>query len=156
MTPDVTEHIKELAAPLAEEKGLFLVDIELKTNAGNELWVLVDSEEQGVNLDECAEISRELGFLIDAHELLEKKYMLNVSSPGLSRPLSDIRQYVKNIGRVVKVRYAGDEKTQKVTGVLSNFENNRLTVTETVGKNKEVEHTIGFDDVIEAKIVPQI
>ena len=155
MTPDITNQIKELAAPLAEERGLFVVDIELKTGSGNELWVYLDGEDRGVNLDECAEISRELGFVIDAHELLESKYRLNVSSPGLSRPLSDYRQYPKNIGRTIKLRYRYENETKKVKGVLENASNEKLTVIETEGK-ESVEHAISMESIIEAKIVPQI
>ncbi len=155
ITPDITNQIKELAAPLAEERGLFVVDIELKTGSGNEVWVYLDGEDRGVNLDECADISRELGFVIEAHELLESKYRLNVSSPGLSRPLSDFRQYPKNKGRLIKLRYKGEDETKKVKGILENATQKELTVIETEGK-KSIEHTILMDSVIEAKIVPQI
>lgn len=155
MNPDITDQVKELASPLAEEKGLFLVDIELKTGSGNELWIYLDGEDRGVNLDECAEISRELGFLIDAHELLDTKFRLNVSSPGLSRPLSDSRQYVKNVGRVIKLRYREDSETKKVTGLLETFNDGTLSVLEDLGKEKQY-HSIKFDSIIEAKIVPQI
>ncbi len=155
MTPDIIEQIKELAAPLAEERGLFVVDIEHKTGSGNELWVYLDGEDRGVNLDECAELSRELGFLIEAHELLESKYRLNVSSPGLSRPLSDFRQYPKNAGRVIKLRYKDGEETKKVKGKLENATQEKLIVIETEGK-KSIEHIIPLEMVLEAKIVPQI
>ena len=155
MNPDITQHIKELAAPLAEEKGLFLVDVELKTGSGTELWIYLDGEDRGVNLDECADISRELGFLIDAHELLENKYRLNVSSPGLSRPLSDYRQYKKNIGRVLKVRFSGPEQTIKVTGTLERVADEHILVVEEDGKTKN-EYEISISSILEAKIVPQI
>ena len=155
MTPDITNQIKELAAPLAEERGLFVVDIELKTGSGNELWVYLDGEERGVNLDECAEISRELGFVIDAHEIIESKYRLNVSSPGLSRPLSDFRQYPKNTGRMIKLRFKEGDETKKVRGTLEDATQEKLTVIETEGK-KSVEHIVPIESVIEAKIVPQI
>ncbi|MCG8373104.1 MAG: ribosome maturation factor RimP [Balneolales bacterium] len=154
MTPDITQTVKELAIPLAEEKELFLVDVELKTGSGNELWVYLDGEEKGVNLDECADISRELGFLIDAHELIDGKYRLNVSSPGLSRPLMDERQYPKNVGRTIKLRYKGNEETKKVTGKLSRIDGELLVVEETQGK-KVVEVQVPFPSIIEAKIVPQ-
>lgn len=155
MTPDITTQIKELAAPLAEERGLSLVDIELKSGGGTELWVYLDAEDRGVNLDECAEISRELGFLVDAHELLDSKYRLNVSSPGLSRPLSDLKQYPKNVGRVLKLRYKSGDEVKKIVAQLEAVDANELTVTITEGK-KEVTEKIAFESVIEAKVIPQI
>ncbi|MBO6792278.1 MAG: ribosome maturation factor [Balneolaceae bacterium] len=155
MTPDITTQIKELAAPLAEERGLFLVDIELKSGGGTELWVYLDAEDRGVNLDECADISRELGFLIDAHELLDSKYRLNVSSPGLSRPLSDIRQYPKNVGRMLKLRYRTNGDVNKNVAQLKAVDANELTVIITEGK-EEITEKIAFESVIEAKVIPQI
>lgn len=153
MNPDITSTIKELALPLAEEKGLFLVDVELKTGGGTEIWVYLDGEDRGVNLDECADISRELGFLIDAHELFDNKYRLNVSSPGLSRPLTDIRQYRKNTERTVKVRYwKTDEDVEKLQGIITG-------VTEAavmVAKNEKDQTEIPFESIIEAKIIPVI
>lgn len=154
MTPDITQKIKELTIPLAEEKGLFLVDVELKTGSGNELWVYLDGEDRGISLDECADISRELGFLIDAHELFAGKYSLNVSSPGLSRPLSDPRQYHKNVGRVIKVRYSDQDATKKISGELIQVTDGNIIVAESEGKTKK-EQSIEFSSIIEAKIIPQ-
>ncbi|RNC80115.1 MAG: ribosome maturation factor [Balneola sp.] len=152
MTPDVTETIKELASPLAEEKELFLVDVELKTGSGTEVWVYLDGEDKAVNIDECAEISRELGFLIDAHELLGDKYRLNVSSPGLSRPLTDRRQYKKNIERTLKVRYrTEDQEVEKVEGVISAVEDDEVVLSA-----GNIATRIPFESIIEAKIIPVI
>lgn len=152
MNPDITENIKELAAPLAEEKGYFLVDVELKTGSGTELWVYLDGEDTGVNIDECADISRELSFLVDAHELIGDKYRLNVSSPGLSRPLTDKRQYKKNIERTIRVRYWKDEESAKMTGELTKVTGDSIFVS--VDGNQQTE--IPFDAIIEAKIIPVI
>lgn len=153
MSPDITEIIKELAAPLADEKNLFLVDVELKTGGGTEVWVYLDGEERGVNLDECAEISRELGFLIDAHEILGDKYRLNVSSPGLSRPLTNKRQYKKNIERTLKLRFRKEnEEVGKLEGIIASVTDTGVLVAES--ESNEVE--ISFDSIIEAKIIPVI
>ena len=58
MQIDIIKNIKDLAEPLAEEKGLFVVDVELKTGSGMaELWVLLDNEEGGVTVDAYSDIS---------------------------------------------------------------------------------------------------
>lgn len=153
MNPDITDTIKELALPLAEENDLFLVDVELKTGGGTEVWVYLDGEERGVNLDECADISRELGFLIDAHEILGDKYRLNVSSPGLSRPLTDLRQFKKNKERTVKVRFRKEnEEVGKLVGIINSVSDTGVLITE----NEKSEIEIPFDSIIEAKIIPVI
>lgn len=153
MHPDIAENIKELVLPLAEEKNLFLVDVELKIGVNTLVWVYLDGEERGVNLDECAEISRELGFLIDAHEFFGDKYTLNVSSPGLSRPLSDKRQYQKNKERTLKVRYRKvDQEVGKIEGVITNVTDTHVLITE----SDTNELAIPFESIIEAKIIPVI
>ncbi len=153
MQLDTIQKIKDLAAPLVESKDLFVVDIEHKTGSGlNEVWLYLDAQDRGVNLDECADISRELGFLIEAHELFEKKYRLNVSSPGLSRPLSDVRQYKKNQGRKAKVKFKKDDEYDKTEGTIVGVDENGIMLENQDGKSVKVL----FDDIKEAKIVPNI
>ncbi|MBO6572518.1 ribosome maturation factor [bacterium] len=153
MQLDTIQKIKDLAAPLVESKDLFVVDIEHKTGSGlNEVWLYLDAQDRGVNLDECADISRELGFLIEAHELFENKYRLNVSSPGLSRPLSDVRQYKKNQGRKAKVKFKKEDEYDKAEGIIVGMDENGIMLEDQNGKSVKVL----FDDIKEAKIVPNI
>lgn len=153
MQLDTIQKIKDLAAPLVESKELFVVDVELKTGSGlNEVWLYLDAQDRGVNLDECADISRELGFLMEAHELFEKKYRLNVSSPGLSRPLTDVRQYRKNEGRKAKVKFKKEEDYQKIEGNIVGVDEEGITLEDQDGKSVKVL----FDDIKETKIVPNI
>lgn len=154
MQLDILNNIKDLAEPLAEERNLFVVDVELKTGGGqNEVWVLLDSEEGGVNIDLCSEVSKELGFLIEAHELFDKKYRLNVSSPGLSRPLSDRRQYKKNEGRVATIKFKNEDGEYiKMDGVITGVMEDTIAITD----EEEVETEIPFDAIVETKIIPVI
>src|SRR5690625_5232279 len=99
MNIDSVETIRKWAEPLADEEGLFLVDVELKHGKVPELWILVDSEENRGILDACSRISRKLGERLDEESDFKGTFRLNVSSPGLSRPLSDRRQYLKNKNR---------------------------------------------------------
>lgn len=150
---NIIQNIKELAAPLAEEREMFVVDVEIKTGGGQtEVWVYVDASEQGVNLDECAEISNELGLLVEAHEVFDKKYRLNVSSPGLSRPLTDRRQYPKNLGRVASVKYKDNGEYIKLEGVITDMDDEKLILTD----EEEQDTQIAFDAIVETKIIPVI
>lgn len=154
MQLDIIQNIKDLAAPLAEEHNLFIVDVELKTGGGQaEVWILLDSETGGVSLDDCAEISKELGFLIEAHELFTKKYRLNISSPGLGRPLSDKRQYKKNEGRVASIKFKNTiGEYKKIKGVITGISDEKVLITD----EEETETPIPFDDIVETKIIPVI
>ena len=152
MQSDTINSIRELTQPIVEQRNMFLVDIELKHQKMPEIWVLVDSEEDGVDLGKCSEISRELGVLIEESDLISGSFRLNVSSPGLSRPLSDIRQYKKNIGRLAKVKYKQDEEYLTAEGVIDLVGDELFTVLHSDGKRSDIQ----YQSVIEAKIIPKI
>lgn len=152
MKADPVEHIKKMAQPLVSQTDMFLVDVEIKQQDMNVVWIYVDSEKGDVNVDECSKLSRELSFLIEADDVFEKSYRLNVSTPGLSRPLSDIRQYKKNTGRAVKVKYRSEEGYEKIEGVLKDASDDFVKIE----IDEEIEKKIPFDDLVETKIVPKI
>ena len=147
-----TEKIFELAQQCASSHGVFVVDVEIKHTTPMELWVYLDKEEEDLSIDVCTKISRELGFLLEAHDIELDRYRLNVSSPGLSRPLSDIRQYPKNIGRTCRVRYRkNDAEVEKVMGQLSKVDSSNIQL---MVEDKSIK--IPFVQIIEAKIIPTI
>ena len=99
----IEEKINHLLAEKFQEehfKDCFLVGTELHTN--NKLEVYIDSD-SGLSLEKCQKISRYLESFIDEENWLGEKYTLEVSSPGLSRPLKLKRQYKKNIGRSLEI-----------------------------------------------------
>ncbi len=152
MQSDTINSIKELSQPIVEQRDMYLVDVELKHQKVPEIWVLVDSEEEGVNLGKCSEISRALGVLMEESDLISGSFRLNVSSPGLSRPLTDIRQYKKNIGRLIKVKYKQDEEYLTAEGVIDQTGDNVFTVLHEDGEHIDIK----YDSVVEAKIIPKI
>ncbi len=152
MISDPLKRIKELAEELVSQTDMFLVDVELKQQEMNVVWVYVDSETGGVNLDECSRISRELSFIVESEELFVKSYRLNVSSPGLSRPLSDKRQFAKNRGRTAKVKYKQDDSYEKIEGILKDVSEDYVKIQH----DKDKETSIRFEDLVETKIVPTI
>jgi len=152
MNNDPVKRIKELAEPIVSQSDMFIIDVELKHQDMIVIWVYVDSEKSGVNVDKCSKISRELSFLIEKEELFYKSYRLNVSSPGLSRPLTDKRQYVKNKGRTVKVKFKQAESYEKIEGVLKEVSEDRVKIQ----PDKGTATSIQFENLIEAKIVPTI
>jgi len=152
MISDPLKRIKELAETLVSQTDMFLVDVEIKQQEMNVVWVYVDSETGGVNLDECSRISRELSFMVESEELFVKSYRLNVSSPGLSRPLSDRRQFAKNRGRTAKVKYKQDDSYEKIEGILKDVSEDYVKIQH----DKDKETSIRFEDLVETKIVPTI
>jgi ribosome maturation factor RimP len=148
-------------AQLLEEKyatdeafnDCFTVDIELKP--GNRLFVFADSD-SGMSFEKCQKISRYLEQFLDANGWLGDKYVLEVSSPGIGRPLKFLRQYRNNIGRNLLVTLL--DKTQQ-EGTLSAAEESQITLKQTViereGKKKkevEVETAIPFEKIEKAVV----
>jgi ribosome maturation factor RimP len=98
--------IWELAAPLAQTQGLEIIDIELRpegSRAGRVLRLYLDKE-GGPNMEELSQVSRELGALLDEQDIVEGAYTLEVSSPGINRPLKSPEQFKRFIGKRVRVR----------------------------------------------------
>lgn len=144
--------IAELADSVLANSELFLVDVEIKGASETVVWIYVDAEDRGVNMDECAELSNELGFLIEAHDLFRKKYRLNVSSPGLSRPLTDRRQFPKNKGRKTRVKYKDNGEYLKTEGILRDVGSGEIVIETEDGTRK----SILFDQLVETRIIPNI
>lgn len=151
MVKDPETHIKEIAKPIAEQRDMFLIDVEIQQGNETTVWVYVDSEKQILNVDKCSEISREISRILEEEDYFNSPYRLNVSSPGLTRPLSDLRQYPKNVGRSVKIKYKTEEGYSTIEGTLTIIDSGELTV-EADGNPAN----IAFDSVVETKIIPKI
>jgi ribosome maturation factor RimP len=101
---DVVETIKNLLDPILQEKGLELVDIEYAgSGRGGVLRLFIDKE-NGITVEDCADISREFGFLLDVHDIIPYSYTLEVSSPGLNRALKDSKDFIRFKGKKVKIK----------------------------------------------------
>jgi len=138
--------ITERIAQLLDEKyatdeafaDCFTVEIELKP--GQKLYVFADSD-SGMTFEKCQKISRYLESHLDTNGWLGDKYLLEVSSPGIGRPLKFLRQYRSNLGRTVEVTLK--DKTRQ-TGLLKAAEENQVVLSQKVveregNKKKEVE-----------------
>lgn len=147
---NVTDKIVELAESVLSTTDFFLIDVEIKGGDTPEVWVSVDGEDRGVNMDECAEISNELSFLMDAHDIFSGAYRINVSSPGLSRPLVDRRQYPKNVGRKAKFKFKQDGEEREIEGTLQEVTDTGIEVR----SEGDTNITVLFDNLVETKIIP--
>ena len=108
MTP--LERIRAIAARVADTYGLLIDDVVMRREAGNDvLRVVLDRPgpgarpEDSVSITDCERVSQELSTILDVEDLLPSSYTLEVSSPGLDRPLRDERDYVRFAGRLAKL-----------------------------------------------------
>jgi ribosome maturation factor RimP len=103
---DCIRRVWELAAPLAQSEGLEIVDIELKsegTRGGRVLRLFLDKE-GGPNVDELSRVSRGLSTLLDEQDVVDGSYTLEVSSPGINRPLRRPEHFARFVGKKIRVR----------------------------------------------------
>ncbi len=142
--------LQELAERCIDKKSIFLVDLEAKGKASNPtFWVYLDSDTGGISLNECAEISRKLQVLIEANGVFGSAFTLNVSSPGLDKPLKLIRQYKSNEGRNATVRFKSDETVKMLEGTITVADDEGIEI-----ENEGKKTRLGFSDIIETKIQP--
>lgn len=101
---DTCSVVSKIAQPILESMGLELVDIEFGRVGPDAVLRLFIDKEGGVMLDDCAGLSRELSMILDVEDVIACNYTLEVSSPGLDRPLKKQADYDRFVGRTIKVR----------------------------------------------------
>jgi len=117
---------------LENEPGYFLVEIKIKPT--NNIKVFIDGD-NGIAVEKCVLFNRQLYKLIEAANFFTtEEFSLEVSSPGLDKPLKLQRQYLKNIGRDVEVLFNDDSKK---TGTLLQVSDEDIILEETTGKGKK-------------------
>lgn len=102
MIQETKQKIKELATQVAEEHGVEIFDIELLGTGKILLRVIIDKE-GGITLDECEKFSKSLGALLDIEDPIPGSYTLEISSPGLDRPLKNIRDFQISLGKLARI-----------------------------------------------------
>ncbi|MDO9514637.1 MAG: ribosome maturation factor RimP [Syntrophales bacterium] len=132
------EKILELVEPIVESERMELVDVECLRGPTRWMVRIYIDKEGGVTLDDCARISGEVGDLLDIHETPPDPYDLEISSPGLDRPLVKDRDFVRYKGRAVRIRVAEKiEGKRTLKGRLVEFvenEGEKSLVIEVGGK----------------------
>ena len=150
---DINKTITEIANDHLKDDSFFIVDVIVKSVSGKtKILVLLDCDE-GLNIDDCAQLSRQIANKIEEEELLDIAFILEVSSPGLDHPLKLNRQYKKNIGRSLKLTTnAGDILIGKLLGVS----NAALEFDKEIKEKKKVSYktiTVPFDEIEKANIL---
>ncbi len=101
---EIIKSVQALLEPVLEQKGIELVDIEYGIGARRGYLRIFIDKEDGLTVDDCADISRELGILLDVQDIIRNSYTLEVSSPGPNRPLKDAKDYQRFRGKKVKIK----------------------------------------------------
>jgi ribosome maturation factor RimP len=145
---EVSPRIRQLSEEVVGVHQAFLVELALRGERhGRVLEVFVDTD-AGITADACAAISRDLSTWLDRENLIQGRYNLVVSSPGLDRPLKLFRQYRKNIGRNMKVRYRSGQELMTAVGRLVEVSEDSVGLEE-----RDMEKIIiSLDNIVESKV----
>lgn len=125
----VTELTAQLAAPLAQEQGCTLWDVEYVKEAGTWILRVYIDKEGGVSINDCEAVSRPLSDKLDEVDPIEGSYTLEVSSAGADRALKKPEHFAAFVGSEVEVRlYRPVEGRKEYVGVLESYENGNVTL----------------------------
>jgi ribosome maturation factor RimP len=124
------ENLNALLAPLIADLGLELVGIEFSPGPGGSLLrVYIDAPERPVTIDDCERASREISALLDVNDPVAGRYTLEVSSPGLDRPLFTPEQFARFIGEAVKINVNLPlEGRRRFHGTIKEIEDDRIVI----------------------------
>lgn len=133
-----------MLAPIVEANGFELVDVEYVKEAGN--WYLRGYIDKpgGITVNDCETVSRAFSDKLDEDDFIEDSYIMEISSPGLDRPLKKEKDFARSIGKLVEIRtYRPIEKQKEFSGVLTAYDSSSVTIQE----EEETERTFDKKDI---------
>lgn len=120
---------EEILIPIMEEHGFELVDVEYVKEGGTWYLRAYIDKPGGINIDDCEVVSRTLSDILDEKDYIDDAYILEVSSPGLGRPLKKEKDYKRSLGEEVEIRtYRVIEKRKEFTGILKSYDEKTVTI----------------------------
>jgi ribosome maturation factor RimP len=154
----VTDRVRDVVVPLLDERGLDLYDVE---HAGPVLRVVVDRA-GGLDLDALADATRAVSRALDEADPISGRYTLEVTSPGLERPLRTPRHFARAVGETVKIKVtaaaAGESGERRLSGVLAAADDDGITVRSdapdgTQRADAPVDRHVSYGDIERARTV---
>lgn len=144
----IKENIVRISNEIAEKLNFFVIDINFRgDNRKKIIEVFVDAE-KNIDADNLAEISREINSVIEEQDLIQQAYRLDVSTPGVDRPLKFLKQFPKHINRNFDVTYKTGDEIKTITGKLLSVEREELMF---LSDKKEI--LIEFKNITTAKVI---
>ena len=144
---EIREKVEVLLSTILEQHEAFLVDISIRSERGGILLQAFVDTDKGITIESCTQISRELASGLERDGIIQGSYRLEVSSPGIDKPLRMLRQYKKNVGRRFKVIHQAPDSQQMLVGTLESVDEERVTFQSDDGGSV----TLDFSKIIESK-----
>lgn len=148
---EVEKLVAQLVEPVITSCQLQLVDVEYVREKEWYLRIFIDKP-GGIEIDDCQLVSEKVAEVLDKHELLKEKYNLEVSSPGIDRPLKKEQDFLANYGKKIDISFfAPWEGLKEVTGILEKHTADQITIRKII-KGKEFKK----QDVLDRKLIANI
>ena len=138
------KRVEAYLMPVMEKNQFELVDVEYVKEAGTWYLRAYIDKEGGFTVDDCELVSRQLGEWLDREDFIDDSYILEVSSPGLGRPLKKEKDFKRSLGEQVEVRlYRAADRQKEFTGALAAYDEDTVTLrfedgTETSFEKKDI------------------
>ncbi len=154
----VLEKIEQLLEMPFFKLGFEVVRVQIQDSKRQVLEIMIERTDRSpVSVGDCVSASREAAILLDVEDSLKSAYILEVSSPGMDRPLTKPQDFERFIGNKIKLQtfvLIGDQKRFK--GVLQGIEDEKVVIEVEVGKNEGEVMRIPLADIRKANVVPEI
>ena len=143
------DQISELVTPAVSDQGFYLEDVHVATPGSHRIVTCIVDGDASLNLDQVTSVSRVISDLLDEAAFMgETPFTLEVTSPGVDRPLTQPRHFAKNVDRLLKIiKLDGSE----VTGRILSNTNHDVTLTVTV-KKETIEQTVSLSEIKRAVV----
>lgn len=137
------QRTETLLIPITEAHGYEIIDVEFVKEGGNRFLRVYLDKPGGITVDDCEIASRELSDKLDEKDFIEESYILEVSSPGLGRPLKKEKDYIRNMGKLIEIRtFKAIDKQKEFTGVLKAYDAGTVTIEEEDGTERVFEKSV--------------
>ena len=145
----VIDRVREFAESLLPAMGLELFDVQFRREGHGWVLRLVVDKEDGVTLDDCSQVSRETSDFLDVEDIIDHPYHLEVSSPGLERPLRSVDDCRRHLGKKARIKLKEEVDSDRVIiGELTAADNNHIAVLSEQGKT----HRLEWENVQKARL----
>lgn len=140
MDNDLVCKARDLIEPVVASLGMELVDVVFVQEHGSPILRIYADKEGGITIGDITDISREISTVLDVEDFIDKKYMLEVSSPGLDRPLTKPEHFEKVVGKKIRVRIKeAMDGRRNFKGTLDSCTDDMLKITDNDGVEFEIE-----------------